>query len=71
MTHSRQRGADKDDESSSIAVGLGFKHIKTKDNAKDLICHMIGIMGLLCKEFRAHLVAKLIKKELSDLKSYF
>jgi hypothetical protein len=26
-----------------------FKHIKTKDNTKDLTCHMIAIMGLLNK----------------------
>ena len=50
---------------------MGFKYIKTKDNMKDLIAHMIGIMGFLNKSFKAHFIAKMLKKELSDLKSYF
>ncbi len=50
---------------------MGLKYIKTKDNVKDLICHMIGIMGFLKKSFNAHYISKMLKKELSDLKSYF
>lgn len=38
---------------------------------KDLICHMIGIFGFLNKNFKAHFISKMLKKELSDLKSYF
>ena len=32
---------------------------------------MIGILGMLMGEFRGNLIARLIKRELSDLKSYF
>ena len=46
-------------------------HIKTKDNVKDIICHMIGLMGLLNRHFKAHFIAKFLKKELSDLRNYF
>lgn len=60
-----------DTDSVPIAAGIGFKHIKTKDNIKDLIVHMIGLMGLLNRHFKAHFIAKFLKKELSDLKSYF
>lgn len=67
MTNKRVKLESNEDSQS----GMGFKHIKTKDNAKDLVCHMIGIMGLLIKEFRASMVGKLIKKDVSDLKSYF
>jgi len=50
---------------------MGFKYVKTKDNVKDLICHIIGIMAFLNKEFLASNVAKLLKREIDDLKSYF
>lgn len=50
---------------------MGFKHVKGKDNQKDLICHMIAILGFLVKEFRGQFFAKIIKKELTDLRSYF
>lgn len=69
MTSSRHNHQSKDEESEAALIG--FKHIKSKDHVKDLICHMIGIMGILNREFRAYQVAKLIKKELNDLKSYF
>ncbi len=46
-------------------------HIKTKDNVKDIICHMIGLMGLLSRSFKAHFISKFLKKELADLKNYF
>jgi hypothetical protein len=55
----------------SVAVSMGFKHIKSKDNQKDLVCHLIGIMGLLSGTFRATVIQKMIKKDKDDLKSYF
>jgi len=60
-----------DNDSLPIVAGLGLKHTKTKDNVKDLIVHIIGLMGLLNRHFKAHYIAKLLKKELADLKSYF
>jgi hypothetical protein len=38
---------------------------------KDIICHMIGLMGLLNRSFKANFISKFLKKELSDLKNYF
>lgn len=69
--HQLRKNASADEDGASIATGMGLKHIKTKDNVKDLICHMIGIMGFLNKSFKAHFISKMLKKELSDLKSYF
>ena len=60
-----------DSDTLPIRAGIGFMHIKTKDNVKDIICHMIGLMGLLTRHFKAHFIAKFLKKELSDLRSYF
>jgi len=69
--HQLRKNQQADEDGASIATGMGFKYIKTKDNMKDLIAHMIGIMGFLNKSFKAHFIAKMLKKELSDLKSYF
>jgi hypothetical protein len=60
-----------DSDSVPIRAGVGFVHIKTKDNVKDIVCHMIGLMGLLNRSFKAHFISKFLKKELSDLKNYF
>lgn len=35
------------------------------------MCHMIGILGILNKTFKASLVSKILKKDLDDLRSYF
>jgi hypothetical protein len=67
----RKSASATDEDGASISTGMGFKYIKTKDSMKDLIVHMIGIMGFLNKSFKAHFIAKMLKKELSDLKSYF
>lgn len=48
-----------------------FKHVKTKDNVKDLTCHIIAILGLLVKHFKASMLSKILKKDLDDLKTYF
>jgi hypothetical protein len=69
--HQLRKNQGIDEDGVSTATGMGFKYIKTKDNLKDLIAHMIGIMGFLNKSFRAHFIAKMLKKELSDLRSYF
>ena len=68
---SNSGGRSRDDGNSITNTRLGYKHIKSKDSMKDLVCHIIGVMGFLCREFRASVVAKLIKRELADLKSYF
>lgn len=66
-SHSKNNDGD-----TAVPSGtMGFKHVKGKDNQKDLVCHMIAIMGFLTKEFRGQVVAKLIKKELTELRSYF
>ncbi len=67
---SNTQGRSKDD-GNSHSTRLGYKHIKSKDSVKDLICHIIGVTGFLCREFRASVIARLIKRELADLKSYF
>lgn len=54
-----------------MKAGTFFKYVKTKDNTKDLVCHMIAILGMLMLEFHASLIARVIKRELNDLKSYF
>lgn len=36
-----------------------------------MVCHLIGIMGLLSGTFRATVIQKMIKKDKDDLKSYF
>ncbi len=68
--HQLRKGPNSEEDSSN-SRGVGFRHIKTKDNTKDMICHMIAIFGFLSKTFKAHFVSKMLKKELSDLKSYF
>jgi hypothetical protein len=60
-----------EESNNSSKVGTYFKYVKTKENVKDLICHMIAILGVLMLEFNASLIAKVIKRELGDLKSYF
>ncbi len=50
---------------------MSYKYVKSKEHGKKLICHILGIMALLNDDFRASFVARLLKKEVSDLKSYF
>ncbi len=60
-----------DNHSSVPKVGTVLKYTKTKDNQKDLICHIIGIMGLLLQTFQAGQIARMTQKQLHELKSYF
>ncbi len=69
--HQLRQVKSDDSDAVPIRAGIGFMHIKTKDNVKDIIVHMIGLMGLLNRHFKAHFIAKFLKKELSDLRNYF
>jgi len=69
--HQLRQVKSEDSDAVPIRAGIGFMHIKTKDNVKDIIVHMIGLMGLLNRHFKAHFIAKFLKKELSDLRNYF
>lgn len=50
-----------------------YKYTKNKEQIKMLICHIIGITALLNhgSKFKASHIARVLKKEVSDLKSYF
>ena len=50
-----------------------FKYIKSKENVKKLICHILAISALLNRgtQMKASELSKVLKKEVSDLKSYF
>lgn len=63
MTQTQQ----KDEKQRSVL----FKYVKTKDHVKELMCHIIGVLALLAKQFRASVLSKIIKKDLDDLKGYF
>lgn len=67
----KNQSGDDSNNSSLVKAGTFFKYVKTKDNTKDLVCHMIAILGMLMLEFHASLIARVIKRELNDMKSYF
>ena len=50
-----------------------YKFIKDKEQTKTLICHIIGITAFLNQgsKFKASHIARVLKKEVSDLKSFF
>jgi hypothetical protein len=50
-----------------------YKYTKSKEQTKQLICHIIGIYALLNQgsKFKASYIARVLKKEVTDLKSYF
>lgn len=52
---------------------MGFKHVKSKEHIKKLICHIIGIYAHLQNghQFYASHLARLLKKENKELKSFF
>jgi len=63
MTQTQQ----KDEKHRSVL----FKYVKTKDSVKELMCHIIGVLALLAKQFKASVLSKILKKDLDDLKGYF
>ena len=50
-----------------------FKYIKSKENMKKLICHILGIALMMNRgePLKASIMAQILKKEVSELKSYF
>lgn len=50
-----------------------FKYVKSKENVKKIICNILAISALLNKgtQMRASEIAKVLKKEVNELKSYF
>ena len=71
LTHFTQTALMNNNKHRQEESHVVFKHIKTKDNIKDLTCHIIAILALLAREFRASVLAKILKKDLDDLKTYF
>lgn len=50
-----------------------FKYVKSKENIKKLICHILAISALLNRgtQMKASEISKVLKKEVNDLKSYY
>ncbi len=50
-----------------------FKYVKSKEQIKKLMCHIIGIYAILHdgQRFKASHLARMLKKESKELKSYF
>lgn len=50
-----------------------YKYTKSKEQTKQLICHIIGITAILNQggKFKASYIARVLKKEVGDLKNYF
>lgn len=50
-----------------------FKYVKSKENTKKLMCHILGIAVLMHRgqPMKASSIAQVLKKEVADLRSYF
>eukprot|EP00347_Sterkiella_histriomuscorum_P023078 403336035 len=62
-----------DSSLNNSSVANQYKYTKSKEQTKMLICHVIGINAILNQggKFKASHIARVLKKEVTDLKSYF